>query len=396
MSLNNVIAGLDIGTTRVSQVIARVNNEGEIEIIGIGEEPCQGLRRGVVVDIDEVASAISTANKRATRMAGVNMRSVFVGVPVIRVSCAASHGMTATSGDDWRVTAFDIKQALNAASILAVPPDREIISVLPQEYIVDGLGGIQNPEGMTGIRLEVNARVVTGQVTILENMAESVERAGLSIEGRVLEPVAVAQAILTDEQTQRGAMLVDIGGQITQVVVFYEGTPIQFLCVPVGGMHITNDIAIGMKVPFEEAERIKQRSASNGEGDKDKDEFIQDIIDARLREIMELIESETREARSSGLVPCGVFFAGAGSYVQGTQELASEILDLPAQIGKPHPVRVPKGIEPGSLSQVALGITRHVTGESQFLLGRESQPSTLKKALSNLRGWFDEFVKDFF
>ncbi len=133
MSHNSIIAGLDIGTTRISQVIARVNDEGEIDIIGVGEEPCQGLRRGVIVDIDEVASAIATANKRATRMAGVNTRSVFVGVPVIRVSCAASHGMTATSGDDWRITALDVKQALDAASVLAVPPDREIISVLPQE-----------------------------------------------------------------------------------------------------------------------------------------------------------------------------------------------------------------------------------------------------------------------
>jgi cell division protein FtsA len=396
MSHNSIIAGLDIGTTRISQVIARVNDEGEIDIIGVGEEPCQGLRRGVIVDIDEVASAIATANKRATRMAGVNTRSVFVGVPVIRVSCAASHGMTATSGDDWRITALDVKQALDAASVLAVPPDREIISVLPQEYIVDGLGGIQDPEGMTGIRLEVNARVITGQVTILENMAESVERAGLSIEGRILEPVAVAQAILTDEQTHRGAMLVDIGGQITQVVAFYEGTPIQFLCVPVGGVHITNDIAIGMKIPFEEAERIKQRSASGGENDKDKDEFIQDIIDARLREIIELIESETREVRNTGLVPCGVFFAGAGSFAPGTLELASEILDLPAQIGKSHPISVPKGIEPRSLSQVALGITRHVAGDSRFLLARESQPSAFKRALFNLRGWFDEFLKDFF
>lgn len=396
MSHNSIIAGLDIGTTRISQVIARVSDEGEIDVIGVGEEPCQGLRRGVIVDVDNVAASIATANKRATRMAGVNIHSVFVGVPAIRVSCAASHGMTASSGDDWRVTALDVKEALDVASVLAVPPDREIISVLPQEYVVDGLGGIKDPEGMTGIRLEVNARVITGHVTILENMAESVERAGLSVEGRILEPVAVAQAILTHEQTQRGAILVDIGGQITQVVAFYEGTPIQFLCVPIGGVHITNDIAIGMKIPFEEAERIKQRSASGGEHDKGKDEFIQDIIDARLREIIELIESETREVRNSGLVPCGVFLAGAGSFTPGTSELASEILELPAQIGTPHPVSVPKGIEPHSLSQVALGIAWHVAENSQFLLARESQPSTFRRALFSLRGWFDEFLKDFF
>ena len=396
MSDSSIIAGLDIGTTRVTEVIARVNEEGEIDILGVGEEPCQGLRRGLIVDIERVASAIGAANKRATRMAGHTIHNVFVGVPVIRVSCATSHGMTATSGDDWRVTAFDVKQALDAAKVLAVPPDREIISVLPQEYIVDGLGGIQDPEGMTGIRLEVNARVITGQVAILENIAESVERAGLAVEGRILEPVAVAQTVLSDEQTHRGVMLVDIGGQVTQVVTFYEGTPIQFLCLPLGGMHITNDIAIGMKIPFEEAEKIKQRSISGGQNDENKDEFIRDIIDARLREIIELIESETREVRNNGLVPCGVVFAGAGSYAPGTIELACEILDLPAEIGKSRLVRAPKGIEPRNLSQVALGITRHVAGDSRFLLARESEPSTFRKVLSNLRGWFDDFLEDFF
>lgn len=395
MSDSSVIAGLDIGTTRVAEVIARINNEGEIDVLGVGEEPCQGLRRGLIVDIDSVASAIGTANKRAIRMAGVNIRNVFVGVPVIRVSCATSHGMTATSGDDWRVTAFDVKQALDAAKVLAIPPDREIISVMPQEYVVDGLGGIQDPEGMTGIRLEVNARVIIGQAAILENIAESVERAGLSIEGRVLEPVAAAEAVLSDDRRHRGVMLIDIGGQITQVVTFYEGTPIQFLCIPIGGTHITNDIAIGMKIPFEEAEKIKQRGTSGKHSDDDEDEFVRNIIDARLREIIELIESETRETRNSGLVPCGVVLTGAGSYASGTVELAGEILDLPTQIGESRSVRVPRGIESRNLSQVALGITRHVAEDPRFLLSRESQPSTFKKVLSNIRGLFDEFLKDF-
>ena len=396
MSDSSIIAGLDIGTTRVAEVIARVNEEGEIDVLGVGEEPCNGLRRGLIVDIERVASAIGAANKRATRMAGHTIRNVFVGVPVIRVSVANSRGMTATSGDDWRVTAFDVKQALDAAKVLAVPPDREIISVLPQEYIVDGLGGIQDPEGMTGIRLEVNARVITGQVAILENIAESVERAGLAVEGRILEPVAVAQTVLSDEQTHRGVMLVDIGGQITQVVIFYEGAPIQFLWVPIGGMHVTNDIAIGMKVPFDAAEAIKKQKTLYQQRDANGDEFIRDIIEARLREIIELIEAETREARSGGLVPCGVVFAGAGSLAPGISELASEILDLPVQIGEPRQVQAAKGIEPGSLSQVALGITRYVREDSGFMFERELQPSALRGIISSFRGWFDDFLKDFF
>ena len=218
----------------------------------------------------------------------------------------------------------------------------------------------------------------------------------MSIEGRVLGSVAVPHAILTDEQTQRGSMLVDIGGQITQVVAFYEGAPVQFLCVPIGGVHVTNDIAVGMKIPFEEAERIKQRSAFHGENDKDKDEFIQEIMGARLQEIMELIESETREVRNNGLVPCGVFFAGAGSFTPGALEQASEIFDLPAQMGKAHPINVPKGIEPCNLSQVAVGIVRYVGAYSRFFLARASQPSTFRRALFGFREWIDEFLKDFF
>ncbi|NLS45557.1 MAG: cell division protein FtsA [Firmicutes bacterium] len=396
MSESSIIAGIDIGTTRVTEVIARLNREGQIDVLGVGEEPCQGLRRGLIIDIDSVAAAIAAANKRATRMAGVNIRKAFVGVPVIRVSCATSRGMTATSGDDWRVTATDVRHALNSAKVLAIPPDREIISVLPQEYIVDGLGGIRSPEGMTGIRLEVITKVITGQVAILENITESIERAGLIVEGRVLEPIAAAQALLTEEQTHRGVMLIDIGGQVTQVVTFYEGTPIQLLCVPIGGMHITNDISIGMKVSFDEAEKIKEKSALDGQNDTEENEFIRNIIDARLRELIELIESETREIRGRGLVPCGVVFAGAGAFTPNTTELACEILDLPAEIGKPRPIRAPRGIEPHNISQVALGIVRYVSDNSGFLIMRESQASTFEKVISGIRGWFDEFVKDFF
>ena len=272
----------------------------------------------------------------------------------------------------------------------------EKLFLLPIEYIVDGLGGIEDPEGMTGIRLEVNAKVIAGQAAILENITESVEQAGLFVEGRILEPIAAAKATLSDEQTHRGVMLIDIGGQITQVVIFYEGAPIQFLWVPVGGMHVTNDIAIGMKVPFEEAEAIKRKSISIKHSSKDNDKFVLDIINARLQEVLELIESETREARNGGLVPCGVVFAGEGSLTPGIPELACEILDLPAQIGESRLVRTDKGIEPGSLSQVALGITRHVAENSGFIFERESQPSVFMGILSTLRGWFDEFLRDFF
>jgi cell division protein FtsA len=191
-------------------------------------------------------------------------------------------------------------------------------------------------------------------------------------------------------------MVVDIGGQITQVVTFYEGIPIQFACVPVGGVHITNDIAIGLKIPFEEAERIKQRSSYSQENGNEQEGFIREIIEARLREIMELIEANTREVRNSGLVQCGVFFAGQGSSVPGISELASEILDVPAQIGKCHPVDLPKGVAPDSLSQVALGIIRYIAQDSQFFVARESLSSGFQKALFYLRGWLDEFIKDFF
>lgn len=385
----SIIAGLDIGSTKVAEIIARIAPSGEIEVIGIGEAPCRGLRRGLVTDIDSVAGAIKLASKLACHTAGFDLRRVYVALPAAYITSVGSRGVAAVGSPDGVITSADVKRALDAAGVLAVPSDREIISVLPREYIVDGIGGIRDPEGMTGTRLEVDAKVIMGQATALENIAASVGRAGLAIGGRILDPVAVAEAVLTPDEMERGAILVDVGGQITQVASFCEGGPVQFAWVPAGGVHVTNDIAVGMKVSVEQAESMKKQGEFAGS-------LLQTIVEARLREILELVDAETREVRTKGLAPCGLVFAGGGSLIPGLLDLAVEILDLPARIGDPVGIRPPRGRDGQRLSSTALGIVEYVANDSVFRMSREMRPSPVREMFSAVRGWFADFVKDFF
>ncbi|MCR4403193.1 MAG: cell division protein FtsA [Firmicutes bacterium] len=427
-----VVAGLDIGTTRVSEVIAVVGPDWGVEMVAAGVAPCQGLRRGVVADIEAVAEAIKTANKRACHMAGFDVRSVFVGVPAVHTIRRDTRGVAAVSGGDGTITVEDMRRALEAAKVLAIPPDRAIISVLPREYIVDGVGGIRNPEGMAGVRLEVDAAVIMGQAASLVNLQAGVERAGLAVTGWILEPVAAAYAVLEAEERERGVILVDVGGQITQIAAFYEGAPVLLSWVPAGGMHITNDIAIGMKVPLEQAERVKRelglsrerhetrartltREAGFGQRDAheqrrpsgrqpqgpqrlpaDEDGFLDRIVEARLREILELVEVETRQVRAKGLAPCGVVFTGGGSLVPGILDLAGEILDAPARTGAPFEMKWRGGREPEEVSAVALGIAAQIANDSACGLLGETMRSPIRDLLAGVRGWFSDFIKDFF
>ncbi len=397
----SIIAGLDIGSTKVVEVVAKAGPAGDIQVLGVGQAPCQGLRRGLVTDVSAVAAAIKAASKRACQAAGVDARRVYVGIPATYIASVGTRGVAAVSGQDGLVSGSDMRRALDAAGVLAVPPDREIVSVLPREYIVDGVGGVRNPEGMAGIRLEVDARVVTGPAAALENIAASVDQAGLSTQGRVLEPVALARAVLAADEVERGVLLVDVGGQITQVALFCEGVPAYFAWVPAGGVHVTNDVAVGMKIPVDQAERTKRKGRPG-------DDLLRAIIDARLREIVELIEERTAEVRRRGLAPCGVVFTGGGSLTPGLVEMGAEVLGLPARLGSP------KGVAPlelggaegsegsegtdgaGMASCTALGIVKYVASDSVLRLSRDVRTSPIREALLAVRGWFSDFVRDFF
>ncbi|MGE5592520.1 MAG: cell division protein FtsA [Betaproteobacteria bacterium] len=436
MPVRSVVAGLDIGSTKVCEVIAAVGPDWDVEILGAGVSPCQGVRRGLVVDIEAVAAAIRAANKRACHMAGLNVRGAYVGVPAVHTVCQETRGVAAVSGEDGTITADDMRRALDAARVLAIPPERRMISVLPKEYIVDGVGGIRNPEGMAGVRLEVDARVILGQAALLANIEASVEKAGLAVAGWVLEPMAVAEAVLDQEERERGVILADIGGQITQVSAFYEGAPILFSWVPAGGAHITNDIAVGMKVPVEDAESLKRQMGQRGAGrgprpatgravaagavgpragavglrsetrhvpeqavsspSGDQDGFLDRIVEARLREILELVDAETRQVRAKGLAPCGVVFSGGGSLTSGILDLAAEVLGVPARMGVPFEAKWRGGRTPVEVSSASLGIVACVVNDSAFRLTRDTGSSPVMELIAGVRGWFRDFVKDFF
>ncbi len=387
----SIIVGLDIGSTKVAEIVARVGRDGDVEVVGAGAAPCKGIRRGVVADVESVAGAIREAHRQACRAAGTGVRTAYVSIPCANTMSVMSRGVTAVADPDGTITAADVRRALGAARVLATPPDREIVCVLPTEYTIDGVGGVKNPEGMTGVRLEVDAKIVMVQAPALESVATSVENAGLSVAGWILDPLASARTVLDPEEMDRGVLLVDVGGQMTQIALFCEGAPAQLACVPAGGVHVTNDIAVGMRISLEEAEGLKTAGRFD-------DELLRTIVEARAREILELVDSETRAARHKGLAPCGVVFVGGGSLLSGFVELARDVLDLPARAGgiSASAAMAVRGRDRAVPSLTALGIVEYVAHDSVLGLGNQARQSALREALSAVRGWFADFVKDFF
>jgi len=252
-----VITGLDIGTTKVCAVIVKEDSDGRLNVVGIGSSPSHGLRKGVVVNIDKTVNSVRDALTEAERMAGIEVDSVFVGIAGDHIRSLNSKGVVGVARDDHEITQDDVNRAINAAKALALPIDREIIHVLPQEYIVDEQDGIPDPVGMSGVRLEVEVHIVTAAVTSAQNIVRSVQRAGYDVDDVILEPLASSLAVLDDDERALGVTLIDLGGGTTDIAMFFDGHIRHTSLVALGGQHVTNDITIGLRTPAEQAEKIK-------------------------------------------------------------------------------------------------------------------------------------------
>lgn len=351
------LTGLDLGTTKVLTAIAQRQGEGRLALLGVGIAPSRGMRKGVVVDIEEAASAIRESVERAGRMAGVEVRRAFVGVTGHHISSLNSRGVVAVARPDRQVSPEDMRRAIEASKMIVIPPEREIIHVIPRSFILDGQEGIKKPVGMAGTRLEVEAHIVTGISTFIRNVERAVERAGVGVEGVVMEVLAAGEAVLTEAERQLGVVLADVGGGTTDVAVFYEGEICHSAALPAGGNHITRDIAVGLKTPLEEAERLKvnhgcalARTASpeelvfvpsaGGEGGREVSKrALAEIIELRVREILEMARAEMEKSGLSGLLGAGVVLTGGTSLLPGIVELAEAVFDLPARVGRPKQIR---------------------------------------------------------
>jgi cell division protein FtsA len=348
----DIFIGLDVGSTKVCCVVGlQEEASSHPSIIGVGVAPAAGMRKGVVVDVEETVSSITAAVDEAERISGIAIDHATVNIDGAHVSSLNSTGVIAVGRADQEIAIEDVRRAEEAAVAVQLPPNREIIQMFPRSFTVDGQTNIKDPVGMNGVRLEVEAHIVTGATPAIKNLQRAIYQAGIDIEGQVMVPLAAARAVLTKKQMELGVAVVDIGGGTTGIAVYEEGEVLSSSVLPVGGSHITNDLAIGLRTDIEIAEKIKRAHVKisltkSGSNDKIRIEELgaegvvmrrdlNDIAGARLEEIFTMVRQELARADKDGMLPAGVVLTGGGAKLPGIEELAKQVLQLPVIIGQP-------------------------------------------------------------
>ena len=350
MAKNDLIVGLDVGTTKICTVVGEATENG-VDIIGIGTAPSTGLRRGVVVNIEKTVQCIKKSLEDAELMAGCDIRTVYAGIAGSHIQGFNSHGVIAVKGGE--VTQRDVDRVIEAAKAIAIPMDREVLHTLPQEFIVDDQRGIADPLGMAGVRLEVKVHIVTGAVTSAQNIIRSCNRSGLDVSNIVLESLASSKAVLSAEEREIGVALVDIGGGTTDIAVFSKDSIKHTSVLALGGHNLTNDIAYGLRTPMMSAEKIKMEygcamadlvtneeiievpSVGGRESRKMSKRVLAEICEPRCEEILALVDQELIKSGFKNMIAAGVVLTGGTVLIDGMQELAEQIFDLPVRLGYP-------------------------------------------------------------
>lgn len=357
---DSTVVGLDIGTTKICALVGDIKEDKTIDICGIGTSPSYGLRKGVVVNIESTVQSIKKAVMEAQTMANYHITSVYAGIAGGHIRGINSHGIVAVK--DGEVKPDDIERVIDAARAVAIPIDREVLHVLPQQYIIDDQDGIKEPLGMSGVRLECKVHIVTGTVASAQNIVKCAERCDISVSDIVLEQLASSYAVLSDDEKELGVALIDIGGGTTDIAIFHDGSIQHTSVISIGGQHFTNDIAIGLRTPQESAEIIKKRyGTANLRGDSLdetlevpsignrpdrmlKRQILAEILEPRVRETFEMIGHEIARARLGELLTSGLVITGGSSLLPGMVEIAEEVLGMPVRLG------IPKGV--GGLMEV--------------------------------------------
>ncbi|NLP02924.1 MAG: cell division protein FtsA [Fibrobacter sp.] len=407
----NVIVGLDIGTTKIACIISEVDSNGELKIIGVGVHPSDGLRKGVVVNIDKTVRSIQKAVEEAELMAGVDVDSVWVGIAGDHIRAINSRGVVAISRDDNEITELDVLRAKDAAKAVSIPMDREILHVIPQEYVVDEQKGIKDPIGMCGVRLETQVHIITGAVTSAQNIYKSVDKAGLKVIDLVLEPLASCYSVLEKDEKELGVALVDMGGGTTDIAIYFDESIRHTAVVGLGGKNVTSDIAIGIRTPIERAEEIKKQYGCAysslvkgneyisvpGVGGREQREVskavLASIIEPRLEEILSLTFREIKRTEYADMLGAGIVLTGGASMMEGIQELAEKVFMMPVKLG------VPSGF--GGLTEAAKSPI-HATGVGLCMYGLEQMKNrkgkkslggedNFKKIFDKMKSWVKEF-----
>lgn len=410
MAGEDLIVGLDIGTTKVCVIIGGFNDSGQLEITGVGTTPSRGLRRGVVINIETTVRSIAAAVEGAEMMSGREVISVFTGIAGGHIEGINSRGVVAVTGRGREITREDVDRVIDAAKAVVIPMDREVLHVIPQEFVVDDQGGIKNPIGMVGVRLEAEVHIITGAVTSAQNIVKCVNRAGFKVNDIVLEPLASSKAVLTQDEKELGVLLIDLGGGTTDVLLHLEGAPYHTEVLSVGGDQVTNDISIMLKTPLEAAEKIKVQAGCCYAPLVQEDEEVHipgvggrpprtimrselvEIVQPRMAEILGMIREQIDRKGYLNILGGGVVVTGGGSLLTGTAELATEIFNLPARTG--YPVKLGGLVEEYYNPMYATGVGLVLSGAARRdvdYMDTSSSEKTFSSVWDRMRNWFKEF-----
>ena len=401
---SKLIVGLDIGTSKIVAIVAEVKPDGGFEIIGMGSHPSRGLKKGVVVNIETTVNAIQRALEEAELMADCKIREVYTGIAGSHIRSFNSQGMVAIK--DKEVSQMDIDRVIETAKAVHIPNDQQILHILNQEFIIDGQEDVREPLGMSGVRLEVKVHIVTGAVSAAQNIVKCVRRCGLEVRDLILQPLASASAVISDDEKDLGVCLVDIGGGTTDVAVFTHGAIRHTAVVPIAGDQITNDIAMALRTPTKDAEDIKLRFGCAlsqladpqqsvevpGIGDRSPRQLsrktLSEVIEPRVEELYSLVQAELRRSGYEELLSSGVVITGGSSVMHGMVELGEEIFHMPVRIGQPgyggglaEVVRHPRYSTATGL--LLSGVQEHRNRELARM-----QISTFRQVLERMKSWF--------
>ena len=390
MSRERTVVGIDVGTTKICTLIGEVSRSGNINIIGVGISPSRGMRKGMVVNISEAVESIGQSVDKAQRVSGFNVVSAYVGIAGSHVTSLNSRGTVAVSHADRTIDEEDVARAVEAAQVINIPSNREIIHAIPRHFIVDGQEGIRNPVSMLGYRLDVETHIVTGATTAIQNLRKCIHQLGIDVDAVVLEPLASSEAVLTEEEKEMGVALVDIGGGTTDLVIFLDGSAWHTGVISVGGRNITYDIASRLRTPMNEAEELKIQYGRASVGGVSPDEMVEvatfggnraqsvprlqicEVIQDRLVEMFQLIDAEIKRSGYGGLLPAGLVLTGGTADTEGIVELATEVLQIPVRIGTPTRIH-------GLVDMV--GSPAYATSVGLLLWGAQSEERSVEARL---------------
>ena len=412
-----IVVGLDIGTTKVCAVVASINQQDRIHILGVGKAPSEGLNRGVVVNIDKTVNAIKTAIQQAELASGIEVNSVNVGIAGDHIRSIRSKGVITINNKEKEITVQDVERILKDCQQIMLPPDQQIIHVIPQEFVVDGQDGISDPVGMSGMRMEAEVHIITGLVSAAKNLYRCVERAGYQVADIILEPLASSYAVLDDEEKEAGVILVDIGGGTTDLAVFQDNTIRHIAVIAVAGKKVTDDIKVGLSVLDDQAQKLKHNHGECFVDMIENDETITipgiagrppkeitksilaKIIQARMEEILEIVQIEVKRSGYSEALSAGIVITGGGSLIKNVCPLATEVLGMDAKVGRPL------GLAGGLIEEVnspiyatSVGLVLHALKaegvENQNMISEGGKSAGVEKVMNSItermKSWFKE------